>query len=240
MSAMVPEMPAAEGESFGADLAGMGAFFIDPTNAAKRVFSKWFWIGPLILFSIVSIIVAYLMIPITQHVMETMPLPANANPEQFQRGIEMGMTIQRVAMWFSPIWAAAIYAIDALILFGMCSALALNVKFRWLFNLAAGCSLIQLLAAIASVVILKAKGDISSMAELRPAMGIDIFLPEGANKFAVAFLGYFSIFELWWIVMMVLIFSHAFRVSKGKAFVVVLPLILLSLVFRVGAAAFSR
>jgi hypothetical protein len=56
----------------------------------------------------------------------------------------------------------------------------------------------------------------------------------------VAFLGYFSIFEIWWIVMMVLIFSTAFGTTKGKAFAVVLPLIVLSLLFRVGAAVFQR
>jgi hypothetical protein len=77
------------------------------------------------------------------------------------------------------------------------------------------------------------------MAELRPALGFDIFLPEGSNKFLAAFLGYFSVFEIWWIVMIVLIFSAAFRVSKGKAFSVVLPLILLNVILRVGTAAFS-
>ncbi len=240
MSTMVPELPADRHESFGDDLAGMGSFFIDPAGAARRVFHKWFWIGPLILFSIVSIIAGYIVMPIAQHTMETMPTPPNVSPEQFQKSLEIGMMFQRILMWCAPITAVVIYAFDALVMFAMSSIMSVNAKFRSLFNLAAGCYLIQLLSAIAGVVILKAKGEVATVAELRPAMGLDIFMPEGSSKILTAFLGYFSIFEIWWIIMIVLIFSNAFRVSKGKAFAVVLPLILLSILFRVVTAAFQK
>ncbi len=240
MSTMVPDLPANEPESFGDDLAGMGSFFIDPGGAAKRVFTKWFWVGPLVIVAIVSIIVGAMMLPITQHVMEVTPPPPNVPPEQYQRGLAMGMMAQRVFLWVAPALVALTYVIEALILLAMCSVMSVTAKLRWLFNLVAGCGLITVLARIAAIVILRAKGDVSSMAELQPALGLDIFLPEGTNKFAVALLGYFSIFEIWWIVMMVLIFSAAFRVSKGKAFAVVLPLILLSLVFKLVGAAFQR
>lgn len=240
MSTMAPELPSERTETFGDDLAGMGSFFIDPPGAARRVLTKWFWVGPLIIVGIVSVIAGYLTLPIVQHVMEVMPQPANVPPEQYQRGLEIGMMFQRVLMWFAPVFAAVIYALEALILLAMCSVMSVTAKFRWLFNLVAGCGLIEVLAKIAVVIILKAKGELSTMAELQPALGLDIFLPEGSNKYAVAFLGYFSIFEIWWIVMMVLIFSAAFRTTKGKAFAVVLPLIVLSLIFRVGAAVFQR
>ena len=78
------------------------------------------------------------------------------------------------------------------------------------------------------------------MAELRPALGLDIFLPSGTNKVLAAVLGYFSVFEIWWIVMIVLIYSVAFRVTKSKALIVIFPLIVLSIVLRVAGAAFSH
>ena len=240
MATMTPDLPANSGESFASDLAGMGNFLIDPTGAAKRVHSRWFWIAPLILFSIVSIVASYMMLPMTRHVMEVAPLPQGTSPEQYQKGMEMGLTIQRIIMYFAPVVAAIIFAIQASVLLGMSTVMGVGAKFRELFNLIAGCSLIQMLAALAGVVILKAKGEISTMAELRPALGLDIFLPEGTNKFLVAVLGYFSVFEIWWIVMIVLIYSVAFRVTKGKAFAVVAPLILLSIVLRVAGAVFSR
>lgn len=240
MATIVPELPSEQPESFGSDLAGMGSFFIDPTGAAKYLFRKWFWLGPLVVVGIISLVTYYLTLPMIQHVLEVTPPPANTPPEQYQRGMEIGMMIQRIIAILMPVWIAAIYAVSALILFAMCSVLSVNAKFLWLFNLLAGCSLIQLLGGIAGFVILKVKGEVSSMAELRPPLGLDIFMPESANKYAVALLGYFSVFEIWWIVMMVLVFSAAFRVSKGKAFAVILPLIILSLLFRVVGAAFQR
>jgi hypothetical protein len=230
----------AQPETFVDDLAGMGSFFIDPQGAARRVFHKWFWVGPLALFSIVTVIANYVMMPMVQHVLEVSPIPAGASPEQYQRGMDLAMTIQRVSMYFSPVIVALILALQALVVFAACSVLTIDVKFRWVFNLVAGCSLIQMLASVASLAILKGKGEISTMAELRPALGLDIFLPEGTNKYATAFLGYFSIFEIWWIVMMVLVFSAAFRVSKGKAFAAILPLLIVSILLRIGAAVFQK
>jgi hypothetical protein len=239
---MATTMPgsSAQSETLANDLAGMGSFFIDPPGAARRIFHKWFWIGPLVVFSIVSMVASYLMLPMVQHVLEVSPIPAGSSPEQYQSGMDVAMTIQRVSMYFSPVIVAVILALQALVIWATCSVLTIDVKFRWLFNLVAGCSLIQVLASIASLAILKGKGEISTMAELRPALGLDIFLPEGTNKYATAFLGYFSIFEIWWIVMMVLVFSTAFRVSKGKALAAVLPLIMVSILLRMGAAAFQR
>lgn len=240
MATIVPELPAEQPESFGSDLVGMSSFFIDATAAAKYVFRKWFWVMPLIVVGLVSLVLYYMTLPMIQHVLEVTPAPANASPEQYQRTIEIGMMVQRVIAFLMPLWIAAIWAISALILFAMCSVLSVNAKFLWLFNLLAGCSVIQMLGGIASFVILKAKGEVSSMAELRPPLGLDIFMPETANKFAVALLGYFSVFELWWIIMMVLVFSAAFRASKGKAFAIISPLIILTLLFRVIGAAFQR
>jgi hypothetical protein len=239
---MATTMPgsSAQSETLANDLAGMGSFFIDPPGAARHVFHKWFWIGPLVVFSIVSMVASYLMLPMVQHVLEVSPIPAGSSPEQYQSGMDVAMTIQRVSMYSWPAIVAVILALQALVIWATCSVLTIDVKFRWLFNLVAGCSLIQVLASIASLAILKGKGEISTMAELRPALGLDIFLPEGTNKYATAFLGYFSIFEIWWIVMMVLVFSTAFRVSKGKALAAVLPLIMVSILLRMGAAAFQR
>ncbi len=240
MSTVLSDVPMEQPESMGDNLAGMGAFFIDPAGAARRVFRKWFWVGPLIVFSIVSSIASYLMLPIVQHVMEVMPIPSGADAAQFQKGVAMSMTITRISMFLTPVVALVIYLVQSLVIFGSGSVMGLNAKFRSIFNLVAGCSLIQLLSSVAALIILKAKGEISSTAELRPALGLDIFMPEGANKYLTAFLGYFSVFEIWWIVMMVLILSVAFRVTKGKAFAIVAPWIFLSIAFRVGAAMLQR
>lgn len=239
MSATASGLPADRPESFADDIAGMGSFFIDPSGAARRVFRKWFWLGPVILISIVSAIAIYMRMPYTQHVMEMTPMQG-ANPDQLQKRIDISMMMQRVFIYLSPLFTAALMAIQALILFGMCSVLAVNARFRPLFNLVAGCSLIQMLAAIASLVILKAKGEASTMAELNPPLGLDIFLSDSANKYLTGILGFFSLFQIWWAVMMILVISAAFRVNKGKAFTIVAPLLLIGLAFRLVGAAFQQ
>lgn len=240
MATIVPDLPREQPESAGSDLVGLGSFLIDPPGAAKCVFRKWFWVTPLIVVGLVSCLFYYLSLPMIQHVMEVTPAPANASPEQYQKGIEIGMMIQRVVVFLMPVILAVIWAVSALILFAMCSVTSVNAKFLWLFNLMAGCSIIQMLAGIAKFAILKGKGEVSTTAELQPALGLDIFMPQGANKYAVALLGYFSVFQLWWIVMVVLVFSAAFRVSKGKAFGIISPLIIIGILFTVIGAAFQR
>ncbi|MBV8552018.1 MAG: YIP1 family protein [Acidobacteriaceae bacterium] len=240
MATFAPELPVNPPESFASDLAGMGYFFLDPQGAARRVYSKWFWVGPLIVFSIVSAVASYLLMPIVQHVMEIAPLPEGASPEQYQKGIALSLKIQRFSVYLMPVYAFVIFAIQSAVLLGMSAVTGVKAKFGELFNLVAGCSLIQVLAAVAAVVVVKAKGDVSTMAELKPPLGLDIFLGEGTNKYLTAFLGYFSVFEIWWIVMIVLIFSAAFKVNKGKAFTVVVPLILLNIAFRMLGAFFQH
>ena len=114
-----------------------------------------------------------------------------------------------------------------------------GAKFRTLFNIVAGCSLITSLEAIASVVVLKMKAPVSTVAELKPPLGLDIFMSEGSHKVLMGFLSYFTVFNLWWIVMMVLVLSAALRISKGKAFAIVLPLVVLSLLMIMVGAAFT-
>ncbi|MBV8069723.1 MAG: YIP1 family protein [Acidobacteriaceae bacterium] len=240
MATFVPELPASPRPGFASDLAGMWSFLIDPAGAARRVNSKWFWVGPLVLFSIVSAVASFLLMPIVQHVLEIAPLPEGTTPEQYQKGIQMSLMVQRIFMWFMPVYAFVIFSVQAAILLGMSTVTGVKARFGQLFNLIAGCSIIQVLAALAAVTIVKVKGDISTMAELRPPLGLDIFLPEGSNKYLAGFLGYFSVFEIWWIVMIVLIFSAAFAVKKGKAFVVIVPLIIVNILFRIAGAAFQR
>jgi Yip1 domain len=238
--ATTPNMPAGQSELPGGGIPGMFNFLYDPGQAARYVRGKWFWLGPLVVVSVISMIAGYLLTPIIQHVLEVAPIPDGVPPDRYQRGIAIGMMIQKVAIFLAPVIAAVIFSIQAAILLGASSVFSAGAKFRELFNLVAGCGLIQAVAAIAATVVLKSKGDISSRAELRPALGLDIFLPEGTNRFLMAFVGYFSVFEIWWIVMLWLTFAAAFRASKTKALAVILPLVLINLVWRIGAAAFQR
>src|ERR1700751_4753373 len=129
MATFAPELPANPPESFASDLAGMGAFFADPQGAAKRVRSKWFWIGPLVVFSIVSATASYLLMPMVQHVLEIAPLPQGATPEQYEKGVQLGLKIQRISMYLMPVYAFVIFSIQAGVLLGVSSMAGIRAKF---------------------------------------------------------------------------------------------------------------
>jgi hypothetical protein len=225
-----------ETSSFASDLAGIPSFLIDPESAARRVFSKWFWIAPVLLSMIIGVAVLKHNAPYIIHAAAVSPVPDGMTSEQFNKGAEMQA---KFGPYFVPI-VLLIYALSAGILLAMSAIMGMEAKFGQLFNLIAGCGLIQSLGTIASAAVLHFKGEVSSMAELRPAMGLDIFLPEGTNKYLVAIASAFSIFQIWWFVMMVLIFAIAFRVGKGKAFAAVFPLWLVGLGFLLLGAAFQK
>ncbi len=232
-------LPPQKSESIVSDFTGMFAFFADPAAAARRLPRKWFWIAPLIVVLVVAIIAAIAAIamePIVRQASALMPTRPGATPEQQQRAVDIGVAMQR---FFAPVGVIVMLLIQTLIVFGAAAVFSVKARFREFFNLVTGCSLISMaLTSIAGVIILRAKGEISSMAELTPALGLDIFLPQGTSKFLFGILGYFSIFQIWWMVMMVLIISAAFQVSKGKALGIITPLVILGLVFRIGLATF--
>jgi hypothetical protein len=240
MSTLVPDLPLEPRESFADDLIGMGSFFVDPEGAAKRATHKWFWVGPFVICTIIAIVTQLIRLPVTQQVMETMPLPNGVTEAQWDKQMHISMMIQSIAVWCSPFLVLAIFAIQAVLLLAMSSMLTAGAKFRTLFNIVAGCALVGSLEAIASVVVLKMKAPVSSFAELKPPLGFDIFLSEGANKYLMAILGYFTLFQIWWMVMMILVLASTLRIDKGKAFAIMSPLILFGLLFALVGAVFAK
>jgi hypothetical protein len=59
------------------------------------------------------------------------------------------------------------------------------------------------------------------------------------NKVAVAFLGFFNVFEIWQIVMAAAIVAAFYRVGRVKAAVAVAPLFLLVLILKLVGGYFS-
>jgi len=225
-----------EPSNFASDLAGIPSFLIDPESAAPRVRSKWFWIGPTLLSIIIGVAVLKHNAPYIIHAAAVSPVPDGMTSEQFNKGAEMQA---KLGPYFVPL-VLLFYAIFAGLLLAMSAVLGVGAKFGQVFNLIAGCGIIQSLGTIAAAAVLHFKGEVSSMAELTPAMGLDIFLPEGTNKYLVAAGSAFSIFQIWWVVMMVLIFAAAFKVTKGKAFTAVFPLWLLGLCLALLGAVFRK
>jgi len=224
----------------GSDFAGMINFLVDPRGAANRLPRKFFWIAPLVVVSIVFLVCGLYNLPLAQQAMMNQPPPPNMPVEQFQKGMQIGLLIQKISIYLAPVLFVVFTGIAALVLFGSASATAVQAKFLQLFNLMAGLSLIGALQIIATSVIIHLKGEPSSLTDLQPALGLDIFAPADMNKVAVAVLGFFNVFQVWQIVMAIAIVAIFYRIGKLKATVVVAPLFLLGLLFKIIGAYFSK
>jgi hypothetical protein len=117
----------------------------------------------------------------------------------------------------------------------------LRTKFRDHFSLLAHGSLIGAIGYLAGFAVIRLKGEeLQSMQELRPAFGFDLLLADGANKYLHAALNYFSLFTVWYIVMLTLTLAAMAGISKGKAFAAIAPVWILGLVFAMVGAMFGR
>jgi len=225
-------------------LVGMLNVFIDPAETAKRIPSKGFWIWPMVTLTIVYVIFGYLMLPYTTQMVDnrmTQQFSAsNAPPEQVERAQRIAHIMTQVGIPLAPVFIIIFLAIFAGLVLGMCSVVGIKTKFRDLFSLLAVCSLIAMLQYIATFIVLRAKGDeITSAEQLTPAFGLDIFA-QGLHGVALAFLNFFSVFEIWYIIILGLTLAALTGASKGKAFIASSPAWVVPLLFRLVGAAFTK
>ena len=132
------------------------------------------------------------------------------------------------------------FALTALLLFAACSVLDVKAKFMQLFTLVAHAGLVLSLAQIAAGVVIKMKGELQSLKELQPSFGPDMFLPEGSSGVLIGFLKCLDLFHLWYYVVLVLAIAAMFKLTKGKALGVALPIIFLMFVFTMVSSMFSH
>lgn len=240
MAAVAPPGPSGRHESIGSDVAGMFNFLLDPKAAARCLPRKWFWVAPFVVLSAATIFYTVISGPMSLHYAETAPIPNGVSADQYAKQLQIQGAIQKFMPVVMPLLLMIFSLISAGILLATSSMLAVRARFLELFNLVWGCNIISALQMVAWGVILMMKHEISSASEIRPPLGIDIFLPEGTNKFLLGFLGYFTIFTIWSLVMSILTYSAGFRVGKGKAAAAVLPNYVIGLVFTLVGAAFQK
>lgn len=221
-------------------MIGMFNIFLDPAATARRIPERLSWLPPLLLVGIGGALISWFTVPTVMRVMQMNP-PGGMTAEQLQRSIGVIETTQRVMGLASPLLAAGFLALLAVILLGACSVLDIKTKFRDLFSLLAHGSLISFVGQLAGFVVLRIKGDeIQTMEELQPSFGLDLIFHEGLSKPLAAALKYFSIFTIWYIVMVALTLAALAACKKGRAFLAMTPVWFLPLIFVVGLSFLRR
>ncbi len=236
------QMPGAQEQKLGIGdgIVGMLNIFVDPKGTAKRIPAPLSWIWPVITLIIIYVVSGYLMLPYTMSLIDlriNQQITQNNTPaEQADRARTMMHAIYQFLPLAAPVFVILMLLLVAWLVAVMGSIAGLRAKFRDIFSLMAACSLIQALQAIAVYIVVHAKGDeITSAEQLTPPFGLDIFLPN-IHGALFALVNYFSIFQIWFLVVLTVGLAALAKTSKSKAFFAITPVWFLGVLYRVVAA----
>jgi hypothetical protein len=223
----------------GDGVIGMLNAFVDPAGTAKRVPAPLSWLWPLIILGIITITLGYLMVPYQLTLADAQITQRGLSAEQMERARSITHTIAQFTIPAAPIFVIGFLALFAWLMGLVGSMLGMRSKFRDVFSVLAACSLISALQSIATFIVVRAKGDeIVSPEQLTPPFGLDLFFPNihGAQ---LAFLNYFSIFQIWFLIVLTFGMAYLTKSSKGKAFAMITPAWLIPLFLRIVQAMFQ-
>jgi hypothetical protein len=228
----------AEENGIASGFVGMFNAFVDPAGLAKRVPAKLFWVGPLVTVTIIAAVCSYLMMPFMMQLADVRIAQQSLAPDQLERAKSMTHMITQVIVFVIPVVGLLITLLLALLVSVTGSMVGLRTKFRDVFSIMAACSLISSLQFVATYVVLRSKGDeITSQDQMTPPFGLDIFINAHGPLYAI--LNFFSIFEIWYLVVLALTLSYFAGASKGKAFAAITPAWLLPLLFKIIGSLFQ-
>jgi hypothetical protein len=213
-------------------ILGMFNAFIDPAGLAKAAKAKLFWLWPLIVVSIIFIVFGNLMLPYSLQLGEARLAQQSVPPERLENARNMTRIITNVVVYLIPLFIVLFSMLGAWLVSVTGSIVGLKAKFRDIFNIMMATSLIGSLQFIATYIVLRTKGDeITSQEQMSPAFGLDIFIP--AHGVLLAILNFFSIFQIWSLVILALALASLTGSTKGKAFVAITPAWLIPLIFKI-------
>jgi len=224
--------------SLATGIAGMFNAFVDPAATAKAAKAPLSWLWPLLVLSIAVALLTIFTGPLSINIMRQNQagLPQQ-QLEQTIRGMEM---FSKIGAFVVPF----IVVLFSLALAGLvtltASMLSMPTKFRDIFALMNLCSMISVLQIVATYFVLNAKKDeLASMQQLQPPFGLDIFFSELKGPL-FAILNFFSLFQVWYLVIFGLALAYLAGSSKGKAFAAITPVWLIPLLFKIVGSIFQK
>ena len=217
---------AAEGIS-GGFLQSIVDIFIDPIKVFRRIDAGLAWWKPFILISVISIILGYLMVPITRHV--TMLNESGVAEEQ----LETVVSFMEKGYWAAPVAVILGLLIVAAIAHLMIKIISPHSNFVKTLSLIAYCKLIYVVKDILYVVILRMKPleDIESQADAQVSLSLSALFPD-AGKYFSAFLENLGVFQIWYYILVIIGIATIFKMDRKKA---VIPTLVLWVVILLGS-----
>jgi hypothetical protein len=223
----------------GDGVVGMLNAFIDPKATAKRVPAPFSWLWPVIILFIVYFAVGLLTAPYAISIADAQIAQRGLPAEQAENARRITHVVTQITPIATPLVIMLFMTLSAWLVAVTGSIAGLRAKFRNVFSLMAACSLIVALQSIAVIIVVRAKGDeITSQEQLTPPFGLDLFFPN-VHGALLAILNYFSIFQIWYLIVLTFGLAYLAKSSKGKAFFAITPAWLVPLFLRIVQAMFQ-
>ncbi|MCI0660935.1 MAG: YIP1 family protein [Acidobacteria bacterium] len=216
--------------------------YIDPQSASQRLNTPTAWLVPLTVVGITGIVLGFANLPTLTNVLER-SLPAGLSPEQVDQTLTNFILYQKIGYVLLPLITLIKWSFLSSLLFMSCVLLDIKVTFKQLFALIAQCAVLMLLQdLVAHLIVSLRRAEAETVADLVPKLGLDLFLSGFSHtlgKTLMTVIGYFSIFNIWYIVVLFLSISYLGRCSKPKAFIACIPVWFLPLCLAVGLSWLS-
>jgi hypothetical protein len=163
-----------------------------------------------------------------------------ATPEQVDRALEMTDKVSSVTRWLIPVIAAAVYLLVTLFFWMAFRFFAgSDLGYKMSFSVLLHAFMPQAVSALLTLPLILGRQSIG-MAEARNgilASNLAAFAPESVGKAAQSLLASLDFFSLWTLVLLIIGYHLAARVSKATAATVVLVLWAVYVAGKVGLAA---
>ncbi|MGA2597129.1 MAG: YIP1 family protein [Bryobacteraceae bacterium] len=224
--------------SLASGITGMFNAFVDPAATAKAAKAPLSWLWPLLILCVAVILLTMFTGPLSINIMRQNQ--AGMPQQQLDQTIHFMEMSAKFTPFIVPIFVVLISMALAGLVTLTASMLSMRTKFRDVFALMSLCSLISVLQVVATYFVLNAKkDDLASMQQLQPPFGLDIFFSELKGPL-FAILNYFSLFQVWYLVIFGLALAYLAGSSKGKAFAAITPAWLIPLLFKIVGSIFQK
>jgi Yip1 domain len=202
----------------GDGIVGMLNIFVDPKATAKRIPAPLSWLWSVMVLIVIYVVVGVLTAPYAISIADAQIAQRGLSADQAENARRITHLISQITPIATPVFIILFLALFAWLAVVVGSMAGLRAKFRDVFSLMAACGLITALQSIATIVVIRVKGDeITSQEQLTPPFGLDIFL-QNIHGPLLGLVNFFSIFEIWYLTVLTIGLAALAKTTKGKAF----------------------
>jgi hypothetical protein len=210
-----------------------------PGAVFERVRERPKFLVPALVLAAAVVVLGYLMMPFSRAAMaERMAQVAQQNPQaasQMAKFQSVGLVIGPIFLFIILfIWAGVLWLLVMLLAGG-------EAKFKTLLSVVTYTAVPSILLQVAGLAVLYVKGvgGVTSAADLRPALGLNLLAPN-LGGFAGAALGGINPFSIWSMILTAIGVQVTHKTSKGSAWTVAIVATLLGVLIGAFFAALGN